>query len=62
MTPLPTMAHQGGWDEVICFLVPVVAALFALRWAEKRARRRAEQENTGEGNGARGGSRTHTGR
>ena len=38
-------AHQGGWDEVIMFVVPAGLAIFGLRWAERRARRRAGEES-----------------
>lgn len=31
-------AHYGGIDEIAVFVVPVVLALIALRWAERRAR------------------------
>ena len=31
-------AHYGGIDEIGIFVVPVLLAIFALRWAEKRAR------------------------
>jgi len=27
----------GGWDEVLYFAIPVVLALFWVRWIEKRA-------------------------
>ncbi len=42
MTPL--LAHQGGWDEALWFLVPAVAALLVIRWAERRARRRDDDD------------------
>lgn len=38
------LAHQGGWDEVLMFAVPAALAIFGLRWAERRARQRAEDE------------------
>ncbi len=38
------LAHQGGWDEILWFVVPAGLAVLALRWAERRARRRAEHE------------------
>lgn len=38
----PTLAHLGGIDEIGVFLVPAVAAILALRWAERRARERRE--------------------
>lgn len=31
-------AHYGGIDEIAVFVVPVILALVALRWAERRAR------------------------
>lgn len=39
------LAHQGGWDEVALFVVPVVIALLLVRWAERRSRRRREAED-----------------
>jgi hypothetical protein len=38
-----TFAHYWGIDEVGVFVVPALAAIFALRWAERRARRAAEE-------------------
>ncbi len=38
------LAHYGGIDEVGVFVLPAVLAILALRWAEKRARKRAEEE------------------
>lgn len=35
------LAHYWGLDEVGFFVVPAVLAILALRWAEKRAKRRA---------------------
>ena len=37
------LAHQGGWDEFLYFAVPAVLAILAVRWAERRARRNAEE-------------------
>lgn len=34
------LAHQGGWDELAYFAIPAVVAILAVRWAEKRAKRR----------------------
>lgn len=31
-------AHLGGIDEIGIYVVPVVVALLALRWVEKRAK------------------------
>jgi mannose/fructose/N-acetylgalactosamine-specific phosphotransferase system component IIC len=38
-----TLAHYWGIDEIGVFVVPVVIALVALRWAEKRARAKAQE-------------------
>jgi hypothetical protein len=38
----PLLAHQGGWDEILMFAVPAGLAIFGLRWAERRARQRAD--------------------
>lgn len=32
------LAHQGSWDEILTFAIPVLAVLFLLRWAERRSR------------------------
>jgi cytochrome c-type biogenesis protein CcmH/NrfF len=37
------VAHQGGWDEVLLFAVPVAVALIAVRIVERRARRTQDQ-------------------
>ena len=42
------LAHHFLVDNVLVFVVPVLAAIFALRWAEKRARARAEAEQEDE--------------
>jgi hypothetical protein len=36
------LGHQGAWDEILYFLVPVVVVVAWVRWAEKRARARRE--------------------
>jgi len=36
-------AHQGGWDEILMFAVPVALGWWAIKAAEKRSRRRAEE-------------------
>ncbi|MEX2251330.1 MAG: hypothetical protein WD895_04565 [Acidimicrobiia bacterium] len=36
-------AHYWGIDEVGIFVIPALAAIFSLRWAERRARRAAEE-------------------
>ena len=38
-------AHYWGVDEVGVFLVPAVLAILLLRWVEKRARKRVEDED-----------------
>ena len=37
------LAHQGGWDEFLMFAVPVALGWWAIKAAEKRSRRRAEE-------------------
>jgi hypothetical protein len=39
------VAHLGGIDEIGIFVVPAVLAVLALRWAERRAERRAAEED-----------------
>lgn len=36
-------AHNGGIDEIGIFVIPALAAIFSLRWAERRARKAAEE-------------------
>lgn len=44
------LAHQGYWDEVLMFAVPIAIALGAVKWAERRgAKRRAESDSDDEG-------------
>ena len=40
--PAVTLAHYGGIDEIGVFVLPAVAIILVLRWAERRARQRAE--------------------
>ncbi len=40
----PLLAHQGNWDEILMFLIPVVLAIGAVRWAERRSRSKASRE------------------
>jgi hypothetical protein len=37
------LAHQGGWDEVLWFILPALAGWWAIRWAGTRATERAEE-------------------
>ena len=43
------LAHYWGIDEVGIFVIPALAAIWALRWAERRARRSAEEKKRLEG-------------
>ncbi len=36
------LAHHGGLVDVALFAIPAALAIVALRWAEIRARRRAQ--------------------
>jgi hypothetical protein len=48
------LAHYGGVDEIGVFVVPVVAAILILRWAERRARHKTEgDDHDSEGDGER---------
>jgi hypothetical protein len=38
------LAHMGGIDEIGIFLIPALLAIYALRRAERQARKRAEAE------------------
>jgi hypothetical protein len=42
------LAHQGGWDEFAYFIVPVVVVLLAIRWAERRHRRKVAEGSADE--------------
>jgi hypothetical protein len=44
-----TFAHGLYFDELLWFVVPVGLSLWALRWAERRAREKAEAADAGEG-------------
>lgn len=41
---IPLLAHMGGIDEIGVFLIPALLAIYALRRAERQARKRAEEE------------------
>ncbi|HSJ83556.1 MAG TPA: hypothetical protein VLA91_07030 [Acidimicrobiia bacterium] len=41
-----TFAHYWGIDEVGVFVLPVVLAMVALRWAERRAKRAAAEKES----------------
>lgn len=41
------LAHGFYLDELLWFVIPVGLSLWVLRWAERRARQRAESEEPG---------------
>jgi hypothetical protein len=43
-----TLAHGFYIDEILWFVVPVAVSLWLLRWAERKARLRAEAEESDE--------------
>lgn len=51
-------AHYWGIDEVGVFVVPAVAAILSLRWAERRARRKAEEAAAADGTAPEPGKET----
>ncbi len=37
------VAHQGSWDEILMFAIPIAIAIGVIKYTEKRgARKRAE--------------------
>ena len=42
---IPIVAHQGGWDEVLMFAVPIILAIAVVWYFEQRARRDAKRED-----------------
>lgn len=44
---VPIVGHQGGWDEVLMFAIPIVLAIVAIRLIDRRSRRREEDEDRG---------------
>ena len=34
------LAHQGGWDEFLMFAVPIVIAIGAVKYAERRGEKK----------------------
>ena len=38
------LAHQGGWDEILYLIVPVILVVAWVRWAERRSRLRREAD------------------
>ncbi len=41
------LAHQGNWDEILMFAAPILLAVGAVRWAERRNRERSDAEEAG---------------
>ena len=52
------LAHYGGIDEIGVFVVPAVAVILFLRWAERRARERSDDHDDVPEDGAVGVDRT----
>lgn len=42
---MPILAHASGIDDILLFVIPAVAAIAAMRWAEIRARKRADRDD-----------------
>ncbi len=51
--PSAVLAHQGGWDEVLLFAIPVVIALGAVKLVEMRSRRTADDGDETDDDGSR---------
>lgn len=43
------IAHQGGWDEIVLFVIPVLVALGAVRFVDWRQRRINSQRGEPDG-------------
>ena len=39
------LAHQGNWDEILMFVLPILIAFGGVRWVERRARRGTSDED-----------------
>ncbi len=39
------LAHQGGWDELLMFGIPIILAVVGVRWAEHRAKSRRANDD-----------------
>ena len=42
---LPPIAHQGGWDEILMFVAPIVLAFFVIRAMERRGRAEGDAQD-----------------
>lgn len=38
------IAHQGGWDEILMFIIPIALAFGAIRLVERRNRGREDTD------------------
>jgi hypothetical protein len=45
---MAVVAHQGGWDELLLFLLPIAVAVVVIRLAESRNRKRGEDASQDE--------------
>jgi hypothetical protein len=43
------LAHQGGWDEFLIFVVPVALGMWGLRFTAKRAAQKAKEKQDAPG-------------
>lgn len=48
------LAHDWGWDEILYFAVPLLAVLYWVRRAEKRAASNREAERSEDDDAAKG--------
>ncbi len=37
------LAHQGGWDEILLFVGPIILAFIVIRSLERRGKKRQEE-------------------
>ncbi len=37
------LAHQGGWDEILLFVGPIVLAFFVIRGLERRGKKQRDE-------------------
>lgn len=44
------LAHQGGWDELVLFAGPIIIVIAWVRWAERRAKQRKLEGESGPAN------------
>jgi hypothetical protein len=56
ISPSAVFAHQGGWDEMLMVLVPILIFAALLVVANRRATRIGEQQSLGPDGGAGAGA------